>query len=486
MLLLRLLAVLAAVGAARGHSHPAAACLSEFCQVQLSPDLTLRYLVLLPDGHDGDDFDQEECPQCRMTVQLLYDGEAWVGFGVSHKGEMVGSHAVIGEPGHSVGMYYLDGKDAQYVVEDPTQALENPAIDFIEGQTILEFTIALSDFDAGMSSSGSGGGSWASLSLTGRSTFIWAHGNDGEAKRGYHGSNRGPLTIENLLTLSGSEAKSFDEHIAPSKSSWVAHGILGFLAWGIFAPLAISTAKLADCEVPAFLQEKAAWVSKRWLYIHVGLNAATYTITVIVFSIAVSTINSESFRHWDSGHAKMGLTIFLIATFQIVGGYFRPASGIVKRASGEEESEEGEDEANNEEGAEAPATKSTKRQAWEVAHALIGVMLFIFGFSQMYSGIQMYAGRYSNSSPAALLAFFFLWMIFWTGVIFGGTLYKLVWQQKELERTPDHRGIRTYLLAVLEPFMDSARLSSLRQKGEKEMPESEESEDFAAVNGEMS
>lgn len=66
-------------------------CTSGFCQLTLSDELLKKYKVTVPaDNNDND------CPDCKITVQLELDGYSWIGFGVSgSNGGMVGSHVIM-------------------------------------------------------------------------------------------------------------------------------------------------------------------------------------------------------------------------------------------------------------------------------------------------------------------------------------------------------------------------------------------------------
>ena len=65
-------------------------CTKEFCDHELSPDFRLRYQVNVPDGTTVD-----ECNGCTISMELTYDGEAWLGFAFSEDGQMIGSEAVM-------------------------------------------------------------------------------------------------------------------------------------------------------------------------------------------------------------------------------------------------------------------------------------------------------------------------------------------------------------------------------------------------------
>jgi len=57
---------------------------------------------------------------------------------------------------------------------------------------------------------------------------------------------------------------------------------MAFLAFGVFATLAITTAILRDCYVPARWKNSMSKFTNRWLYVDVVLNTLTYFWAVAV------------------------------------------------------------------------------------------------------------------------------------------------------------------------------------------------------------
>jgi len=126
------------------HATSHTACVSHYCKVQLSPDLTMRYKISLPDNYDHNS--NGECNECKINVQMLYDGLAWLGVGVSSDGNMVVSHAIMGKPSISGPQsYFLGKKSKQSITHSQLRILEDTSIDFIDKQTILEFTTTFLD-----------------------------------------------------------------------------------------------------------------------------------------------------------------------------------------------------------------------------------------------------------------------------------------------------------------------------------------------------
>ena len=125
-------------------------------------------------------------------------------------------------------------------------------------------------------------------------------GKDGENEMKYHGSNRGVYEVIGLATGESSESTAakmtMSESISSYQSKWLAHGILAFIAWGICAPVAITSAIYRD-----FDKKLTKW----WFYIHIGGNSLNYFFTFVVFCLAVSTIKKEGSPNWYHAHNKV-------------------------------------------------------------------------------------------------------------------------------------------------------------------------------------
>ena len=116
----------------------------------------------------------------------------------------------------------------------------------------------------------------------------------------------------------------------------------------------------------------------------------------------------------------MGLAIFLLSTFQVVGGVTRPKT-------------------NNDN------EKTLMRKRWELAHRIFGLLLFLFGVWQIYAGMVLYNMRYGDSTFSINMLLYIIWSGLWTGLIAGGTVYKWVncksttEQQKESDNDGDNQ-----------------------------------------------
>lgn len=201
-----------------------------------------------------------------------------------------------GEPGLSEPKsYYLNGKD-QSLISRSNIVLEDATVDFINEQTIMEFTTTFESLgvESPLDTEPAG------ISLSGSSSFIWSHGKDGENEMKYHGSSRGVYEVIGLGTGESSESTAakmtMSESISSYQSKWLAHGILAFIAWGICAPVAITSAIYRD-----FDKKLTKW----WFYIHIGCNSLNYFFTFVVFCLAVSTIKKEGSLNWYHAHNKV-------------------------------------------------------------------------------------------------------------------------------------------------------------------------------------
>jgi hypothetical protein len=121
------------------------------------------------------------------SYTLAYEGEAWIGLGVSTDGVMVGSFAVIGLPNIAaagedpVKIYSLSSKERSGVfpVQSDQQILTSSSIAQENGITTLTFTIPL-ESDTPFS-----------VSATGDTGYIYAYGSSNEL--GYH-AGRGAVS----------------------------------------------------------------------------------------------------------------------------------------------------------------------------------------------------------------------------------------------------------------------------------------------------
>ena len=65
-------------------------CSAQFCDEVLADGFTMKYKINVPQ-----DTSKEVCTGCTMSVEMYYDGDAWIALGFSTDGQMVGSDAVM-------------------------------------------------------------------------------------------------------------------------------------------------------------------------------------------------------------------------------------------------------------------------------------------------------------------------------------------------------------------------------------------------------
>jgi hypothetical protein len=155
-------------------------------------------------------------------------------------------------------------------------------------------------------------------------------------------------------------------------------------------------------------------------------------------------------EHFDMKHPKMGLSIFILVSFQVVGGFLRPSN----------------------------KTKSTLRKAWEVIHHLLGITLFVLGVYQLYTGLSIYRDRYSGSSVAYGVLYIVLGILVtvFATIIFGGTLYKLYIQLRGGGKEENIQNTEHVSTAISEDAPMNGDVGDLNFK----------EEDVSSSNGEQS
>ena len=346
-------------------------CTRALCENQLSPDLLLRYQINVPDGTSPD-----ACNGCTLTVELIYEEEAWVALAFTTTGGMIGSEAVIGVPAGAGSVplkYTLGGYTALAVQPMPEsqQTLSTASVEVLDGRTVMRFTKIMKEPDE--------------IEITmGENLFLWAHGSD--STLGYHG----PTKASFELNLSSGTSQQLG---APNGAAWLAHGIVAFLAWGTFVPFAVQSSLLRG-----LLPEGPLWFK-----LHRAFNGLAYACFVAGFAVAVAYTSEEGRPHFANSHQRMGLAMFVLAFVQVCGGVLRPHVP-----------DAGED-------------KSAIRKAWEAGHRVLGVALLACGFWQMGKGIELYAIKYSVSEDDERNLNIAYWV--WIGVmsaiiLLGGGYFK--------------------------------------------------------------
>ena len=244
--------------------------------------------------------------------------------------------ACSGNPGDgSVMKYSLGAKALSGVMPFPQdqQTLSDTSVEVMGGQTIVKFTKIMKESDEIEITTGDNG-------------FLWAYGTGNTL--GYH---KAKASFALNLSSGASEVVA-----TPNKAAWLAHGIMAFLAWGVFVPFAVQSSLLRS-----FLPSGPLWFN-----LHRAFNNTALAFTIIIFAIAVAFSSKErgsDATHFYDNHGKIGLAMFIIAFFQVAGGLFRPHVG------------------------DAPEDNTPVHKGWEVGHRVFGVVLLACGFWQMAEGI---------------------------------------------------------------------------------------------------
>ncbi len=347
-----------------GEKAPTADCSSVTCETTLTDGYTLRYKLNNPDAPDG-----------TVTMELTYDGDAWLGIAFSEDEKMGGSDGILGSPGGIPQKYRLFQGYVEIMPPDE-QTLTDASVETIDGKTVMTFTKPMVEPNQ--------------IPVTaGVNNMLWANGGD-STTIGYHGNNRAPIQID--LASGAADTVS-----APNMGAWLAHGICAFIAWGVLAPSAVNAAIY-----------RSLFKAPLWFKIHQFANGMAFSLTVVAFAIAVAFINKEGNPHFFSSHAKMGLSMFIIASVQVLWGAARPH--LPDPDSGDE--------------------KTAIRKVWEIKHRLTGTVLLACGFWQMSAGIKLYAGKYNGVGSVQEQGVTIAYWI-WIGIevallLIGGVYFKLL------------------------------------------------------------
>jgi hypothetical protein len=319
-----------------------------------------------------------------LTVSMVYAGIGWVAFALSNDVFMPNANAVMALPTGTEGAaekWDIGNGRTQSVVTKVTdttrqQSLTDATYTQNSTHTVMTFTKPFVD------------GSEIPIVITGINNFLYAVGTSNEL--GYHAKRRGfPLD------LSATSLGPIDSGSPDTKTLWIVHGILMFVAWSILVPLAVGTALLRN-----FLPLPAGM----WFQVHRILNSIAVLCTIVGFAIAVRNIQEEqgsSAKHFSTyQHHKIGLVVFIFAIIQAITGIFRPhLPKPVESTPTEHDAEDGTPKTN--ESNEVPK-KSPSRIAFEIQHKLMGTVAMIMGWFNVDSGIGLYSLRFDGRDAVAV------------------------------------------------------------------------------------
>ncbi|KAL3779619.1 hypothetical protein HJC23_007697 [Cyclotella cryptica] len=206
-------------------------CVETMCAIELSPELLMEYQLEMPTDMA---IDESGCQGCAVTIHLTYDGIAWIGFGFSTNGAMVGSEAVIGLPvldsKQVPQKYILGGMSVDNIqpMSEEHQTLQNASIKIgkvnNDVKTVMKFTKILQEQDE-------------IEIFMGDNTFIWAYGFD--ETLGFH-AGRSSLNLNLLGETSEALTSSTPMVTDPTTTQMATEGTVAINGEGIVVTEATS------------------------------------------------------------------------------------------------------------------------------------------------------------------------------------------------------------------------------------------------------
>jgi len=153
---------------------------------------------------------------------------------------------------------------------------------------------------------------------------------------------------------------------------WVAHGLIGFLTFGILVPLSLLSSTCKDVLVP-----------HHWMYLQGYINL----LVIITVSIAIGTMHSMGRvgeAHSKERHHIVGLLLLLLVSLQTAVNAFlrRPRRVVDTMADNEGE----------------VLFVKTSGTYWKYINVLFGLLIFALGASQIHAGINLFTTRYGTAN----------------------------------------------------------------------------------------
>lgn len=221
-----------------------------------------------------------------ISIKVQAQAE-WVGLGFGSI--MVGSDAVIGWAKNtpSVDEYYLEKKQGCFNNQGVCKMtsfgypifFRNGTVSIENGVTTLSFIRPRASSDA------------HHKDITSKTIhLIYAMGS---LPLGDHQSNRGSVK----LTLSSGNSTSSGDSTSPMI---MAHGIMMFMAWGIFIPIGVFLA--------AFGKGLGVW----WFRLHVFCQVTAFLLTISAFGVIIGYVQNQGSNHFSEAHSVIGLIIVIL------------------------------------------------------------------------------------------------------------------------------------------------------------------------------
>jgi len=240
-----------------------------------------------------------------VRMKVLLKKAAWLAIGFQK--EMVGDNVILGQfiGAESTVRHVQIPKKSSELQEKDTSPISGASFNRVNGHSELIFSYP---FDSALRS-------------TGEFDVVLAHGSSDNF--GYHGlKQRWQLKLA-LTSCAGAKEKV---------SAWKkAHGIMMLLAWCVFVPLAILSARFLKGTKYGDIPQGP---SKRvlWLEVHLCLNTTAVVITIIAAVLALVK-NKDGVTFADAvdstsravaAHLLFGKIILALAALQLIMGFARP------------------------------------------------------------------------------------------------------------------------------------------------------------------
>eukprot|EP00816_Leptocylindrus_hargravesii_P008661 CAMPEP_0196820392 /NCGR_PEP_ID=MMETSP1362-20130617/75038_1 /TAXON_ID=163516 /ORGANISM="Leptocylindrus danicus, Strain CCMP1856" /LENGTH=632 /DNA_ID=CAMNT_0042199255 /DNA_START=117 /DNA_END=2015 /DNA_ORIENTATION=+ len=351
------------------------------CSVALSDDVTFFYNFT-------------DSNSTHLHARLHYTGQAYLAWGVSKKGYMVGSQAVLGvldnDDEFSVGKYDLTRYSSSGVelMDLSRQTLQGASFtQSSEDGTTLTFSKLLTEADE------------IPIDPIGENTFIWARG--GGLRLAFH-TQEGSFKVKLSLESASEEVEVLDVG-SDHQDLWLLHGWLMAAAWCLAVPIAIAASLLRDV-LP----------DKKWFNLHRGMNTVGSLLAFGGLGLAIYlTEDQEGSVHFDGTHQVLGIVVLSCMVVQALGGILRPA---LPKQGGEE--------------------KTDTRTQWEFVHKRFGYVLVLFAAYVVLSGNFAYHNMYDEYDAMPVVIFGLVALL----VLGVGTLF-LRWKHKQSSSSANDDGV---------------------------------------------
>lgn len=315
-----------------------------------------------------------------LEAVLEYDGEAWLAFGFSPTGQMIGSKVFLGEPANKQVTYNEILAQAVAGLERQNDLrLTNRSVTQTKGKTELSIKFTVTP----------GFPIWQ----RGAIPMIYALGHSN--KLAYH-EHRGSFLIDLKKCGGTHDIWKNDDY----KSAFAIHGLFAILAMGLALPVGTAAAIFRTA------------IPRQWIYLHVSGQCLTFLLSLLAVVSAITGVAIKGGSHLTIGHHWVGLLLPVLIGCQLYSGIKRPPLKEVKmtdnlHAMGEE--------SKNTNGPTVCCglitLPTTRREKWRWLHRSLAANIVSTALFQIHSGLQLFAFQYDQNTGKIL-------SVFWGYVIF--------------------------------------------------------------------